>query len=89
MGGNGFFSNFQPVNILSMKCCAVLIPVLFACCYPTLSGAQDPSDPYMADVTPATFAASVYSIDSSAAAVILFDVGVVSFDPGANNGFSV
>ncbi len=88
MGGNGFFSNFQPVNILSMKCCAVLIPVLFACCYPNPSGAQDPSDPYMTDVTPATFAASVYSIDSSAAAVILFDVGVVSFDPGANNGFS-
>jgi hypothetical protein len=80
-----FFSNFRIVNIGSMKCCVVFIPVLFACCYPTRSGAQDPSDPYMADVTPATFASSVYSIDSSAAAVILFDVGVVSFDPGGGN----
>jgi hypothetical protein len=68
-----------------MKGCVVLIPVLFACCFPFVSGAQDPSDPYMADVTPATFAASVYPIDSSAAAVILFDVGVVSFDPTGSN----
>jgi transglutaminase-like putative cysteine protease len=68
-----------------MKCCAALIPVLFTCCYPIVAGAQDPSDPYMADVTAETFAPTVYSVDSSANAIILFDVGVVSFDPNANN----
>ena len=68
-----------------MKSCVVLIPVLLACCHPTRSGAQDPSDPYMEDVTPATFASAVYSIDSTASAVILFDVGVVSFDPSEGN----
>ena len=40
----------------------------------------------MADVTARTFIPMVYSIDSSAAAVILFDVGVVSFNPNASNG---
>ena len=55
------------------------------CCYPIIAGAQDPSDPYMADVTAETFAPAVYSIDSSASAVILFDAGVVTFDPNANN----
>jgi transglutaminase-like putative cysteine protease len=69
-----------------MKCCAVLIPVVFTCCYPLLTSAQDPSDPYMADVIPATFTPTNYSIDSSAGAVILFDVGEVTFDPRANNG---
>lgn len=83
--GYAFFQYFEAVNILSMKCCVVLIPVLLCCC-PILCSAQDPSDPYMADVTAQTFVPTAYSIDSSAGAVILFDVGVVSFDPNANNG---
>ncbi len=69
-----------------MKCHVVLIPVLLTCCCPILSSAQDPSDPYVEDVSPRTFAPAVYPIDSSAGAVILFDLGTVSFDPSANNG---
>jgi transglutaminase-like putative cysteine protease len=69
-----------------MKCSAVLIPVLLTCSYPLLSSAQDPSDLYVGDVSARTFAPSVYAIDSSAAAVILFDLGTVSFDPSSNNG---
>jgi len=69
-----------------MTCCSVLIPVLLTCCCPILSSAQDPSDPYLTDVTAQTFGPTAYSIDSSAGAVILFDLGTVSFDPGANNG---
>jgi hypothetical protein len=38
------------------------------------------------DVSAQTFAPSVYSIDSSAGAVILFDLGTVSFDPSSSNG---
>ena len=67
-----------------MKCCAVLIPVLFVCCYPLPGRAQDPLEPYDAVVTARTFAPEVYSIDSSAGAVVLFDLGVVNFDPPGN-----
>jgi hypothetical protein len=66
-----------------MKGCVVLIPVLFACCYPLLLRAQDPSEPYDAGVTAGTFAPVVYTIDSSAAAVILFDQGVINFNPAS------
>jgi hypothetical protein len=38
------------------------------------------------EVTAETFAPATYSIDSSANAVVLFDLGVVTFDPVSNNG---
>ena len=80
----GFFCIFQAENILSMKCSVVLIPVLLVC--PLFSFAQDPSRPYTGEVTAQTFSSGGHPFDSSANAVILFDLGVVSFDPVANNG---
>jgi transglutaminase-like putative cysteine protease len=71
-----------------MKCSVVLIPVLLVCWYPFRSSAQDPSERYTRDVTAQTFVPTVYPVDSSAGAVILFDLGVVSFNPVAGNGHS-
>jgi hypothetical protein len=69
-----------------MKCPAFLLPALLTCWYPAHCDAQDPGGPDIGAVTVKTFAPAVYSVDSSANAVVLLDLGVVSFDPAANNG---
>ena len=66
-----------------MKQYVFLIPVIAILFLPVVLIAQ--SFPVMdfGRVTPETFAPAAYSIDSSANAVILFDRGVVTFDPAS------
>jgi hypothetical protein len=67
-----------------MKQCAFLILVLSILLLPVALIAQQSPVLNFGEVTAETFAPTVYSIDSAANAVILFDQGVVSFDPASN-----
>jgi hypothetical protein len=75
-----------------MKLFTLLLIAMFLQLFPVWSRAQ-PGRPVMkfGDVPPATFAPSVYDLDSSANAVILFDKGHVKFDRAYGNqyGFSI
>lgn len=67
-----------------MKQCAFLILMLSTMLLPVVLIAQSPVLNF-GEVTVETFAPTVYSIDSSANAIILFDQGVVTFDPAYPN----
>lgn len=58
---------------------------------PSAVNAQsDPPDMSFGNVTPETFVPAVYSLDSNANAVYLFDHGQISYDPNyRNNGYCV
>jgi hypothetical protein len=71
-----------------MKQYVFLIPVLSAFFLPGVLIAQSSQAMNFGEVTAETFAPAAYTIDSSANAVVLFDLGVVTFDPVSNNGHS-
>jgi hypothetical protein len=71
-----------------MKLSVFLIPVFAGFCLSCAgqdTGPQGRPDMDFGTVTPSTFAPVVYSIDSTANAVVLFDHGEVNFDPSYAN----
>ena len=72
-----------------MKVSVFLIPVFVGFCLACAgqdTSSQGRPDMDFGTVTPSTFAPVVYSIDSTANAVILFDHGEVNFEPSYANG---
>ena len=75
----------------------IAIPPAFVCglslCFhfSRLSAQTEQPERIFGDVTPETFARTVYGPDSSASAVYLFDHGIVNFDPAYvnNRGFNM
>jgi transglutaminase-like putative cysteine protease len=83
------FSFYLTLNVQDMKKMLSLLITLTSFYYS--SAQNDVAKPKMkfGDVTAADFAPTVYSIDSSASAVILFDAGYSRFEGNKNGWFNI